>query len=155
MSHVDSGIEASHERCGMRAADLPGGECVSIGDGTAVVLRVNGEIRAFLNRCPHQGASLVGGWIDAHRGVGSPVLSCPHHFWRFDAMTGAHTADGPGLTPLAVEIIDGQVVVDTPPTEPARPIREVLLEHAEQWNRDQAASPRATPDPASEPDTRE
>ena len=40
-------------------ADVPDDECVAVGDGQAVVVRVGDELRAFENRCLHQESPLA------------------------------------------------------------------------------------------------
>jgi len=53
-------------------------------DGREIVLlRVDGELHAFDNACPHQGNPLVEGEV-----LGD-VLECAYHGWRFDLGTGA------------------------------------------------------------------
>ncbi len=56
---------------------------VEAGDREIVVLRVDGELHAFDNACPHQGNPLVDGEV-----LGD-VLECAYHGWRFDLGTGA------------------------------------------------------------------
>jgi nitrite reductase/ring-hydroxylating ferredoxin subunit len=53
-------------------------------DGEEVALfRVDGEVYAFRNTCPHQGNPLVEGEI------AGGTLTCAYHLWRFDLETGA------------------------------------------------------------------
>jgi phenylpropionate dioxygenase-like ring-hydroxylating dioxygenase large terminal subunit len=90
----------------MRAVDL-GNEPVRvqlIGDPW-VIVRLNGQISAFLDRCPHRNARLSDGTV-----VDS-TLQCAYHGWRF-GQTGACAlipALGAGAT--------------TPPTADLAPIR--------------------------------
>ena len=44
-----------------RSTPCPTIECVAVGDGRAVVVRVGDELRAFENRCLHQDSLLAGG----------------------------------------------------------------------------------------------
>ena len=44
-------------------ASVPDTECVAVGDGRAVVVRVGGELRAFENRCAHQESPIAGGLV--------------------------------------------------------------------------------------------
>jgi nitrite reductase/ring-hydroxylating ferredoxin subunit len=56
---------------------------VATDDREIVILRVDGELHAFDNACPHQGNPLVEGEV-----LGD-VLECAYHGWRFDLGTGA------------------------------------------------------------------
>ncbi len=64
---------------GVRAGQVRG----YVVDGVDIVVaNVDGELRAFANRCPHQGGRLNRAQLDGG------VLICPWHQWRFDALTG-------------------------------------------------------------------
>ena len=53
---------------------------ISTGIGRYVAYRTaSGAIRAFVDRCPHRGASFKTGWLD------DECLRCPYHGWGFDA----------------------------------------------------------------------
>jgi nitrite reductase/ring-hydroxylating ferredoxin subunit len=63
---------------------LSGGRAVvDAGGREIVVLRVEEELYAFDNACPHEGNPLVEGEV-----LGD-VLECAYHGWRFDLGTGA------------------------------------------------------------------
>jgi len=52
--------------------------------GTKVLLiNIDGQVRAYENRCPHQAWALDEGDFDGE------VLTCVRHMWSFDAATGA------------------------------------------------------------------
>jgi nitrite reductase/ring-hydroxylating ferredoxin subunit len=74
-----------------------------------VVVNLDGELRAFGNRCPHQGGPLSKGRLD----LDDCVMVCPWHLWRFDARTGRpHFPEG--YTPVPrypVKVEDGQILV--------------------------------------------
>jgi nitrite reductase/ring-hydroxylating ferredoxin subunit len=57
-------------------------EAFDVGSDEVLLLKVNGEIRAYDGSCPHQGASLVEGELE------SGVLTCAVHEWQFDALSG-------------------------------------------------------------------
>ena len=82
-------------------------ECV-VDDVELVVVNLDGELRAFANRCPHQGGPLAKGRLE------DGVIWCPWHLWQFDARTGrARWPEGYGRAaryPLKIE--DGQILVD-------------------------------------------
>jgi toluene monooxygenase system ferredoxin subunit len=57
-------------------------------DGTNVLLvNVDGDIKAYLNRCPHQAWALDEGDFDGQ------TLTCIRHLWTFDV------TDGKGINP--------------------------------------------------------
>lgn len=92
----------------IEAADLWDGEMESfdVGDSEVLLLKVNGEIRAYDGICPHQSVSLVEG--DLTNGV----VSCRAHEWQFDALTGEGV--NPRDTCLKaheVRVVDGVVQV--------------------------------------------
>lgn len=86
---------------------------VRVGDQDVCLARVaDGEVRALLDPCPHEGYSLSGGEL-----VGCAV-ECPMHASRFDLRTGAVTglpATDPAM-PVSVEIAAGEVYVEVPST---------------------------------------
>ncbi|MEO8588257.1 MAG: Rieske (2Fe-2S) protein [Flavobacteriales bacterium] len=45
-------------------------------------VRIGGALRAMVDRCPHQGSSLSGGWVDDGHVV------CPFHRFHYDPATG-------------------------------------------------------------------
>jgi phenylpropionate dioxygenase-like ring-hydroxylating dioxygenase large terminal subunit len=57
------------------AAPVP----VTLLDERLVLARLDGEIQAFDDRCPHRGAALSVGWIE------DDCLVCPYHGWRYGA----------------------------------------------------------------------
>jgi toluene monooxygenase system ferredoxin subunit len=58
----------------MEAFDVDGDE--------VLVLKVDGQVRAYDGICPHQGMSLVQGRLEGR------VLTCFAHEWEFDVLTG-------------------------------------------------------------------
>ncbi len=95
-------------------------------EGRAVLVAiVDGDPYAVSDTCLHREGRLSDGVFR------DGVVTCPEHWWRYDVTTGART-DEPSQTlesyPARIE--EGWVVVDFPPAEPARSLREVLLAHA-------------------------
>lgn len=110
--------------------ELPTDRGVAIADGRAVVVRVGDEVFAYRNECLHQASPLDGGLVK------DGVLTCPLHFWRYDATTGDKCGEpGLRLEPYPVEVVRGSVRVRLPDPPPARSMREMLLAHARDWNR--------------------
>ncbi len=68
-----------------READVPEGEAlgVAVGGERLVLCRVDGEVYALEDTCPHDGGELSAGRIEDH------VVECPRHGARFDVRTGA------------------------------------------------------------------
>lgn len=69
---------------------------------------VGGRLVATEFNCRHQNADLSPGERDGD------VVTCPRHGWRYDLVTGrCLTEDWAKLRRFAVEIVDGEVWVDT------------------------------------------
>lgn len=91
-----------------------------------VVFHVKDEYFAMLNRCPHQGASLVHGLLTGHTKSDSPgecsvlrsgeILRCPWHAWEFDIRTGQSWFDPSNmkLRRYAVDVVAGDELVEGP-----------------------------------------
>ncbi|HTP13147.1 MAG TPA: Rieske 2Fe-2S domain-containing protein, partial [Bacteroidota bacterium] len=69
-----------------------------------VVVRVQGDIFAFENSCPHQHFSLL------HQGtLDRCTITCPMHGWTFEMRTGVSTNGNGRLTKAAVRVENGTV----------------------------------------------
>ena len=144
-----------------RVDDVPLDRAIAVADGRVVLVRsasasnsstsdsstsnsstsnssTSDEIVGFENRCLHADQPLADGVVS------DGVLMCPHHFWRYEISTGLLTSSGPAASPspplasVPVEVIDGEVFIETPKAEPVRSTRELLLEHARTWKRDES-----------------
>jgi nitrite reductase/ring-hydroxylating ferredoxin subunit len=93
----------------MPSDDLWEGEMVGLhlNDWDVLLVNVDGHVRAYEGRCPHQGTLLSEG--DLCDGV----LTCQSHVWEFDAVTGEgiNPRDA-SLKVLPVKVEDGIVFVD-------------------------------------------
>lgn len=94
-------------------------------DGVEVgVFEVDGEFRAYVNRCPHAGGPVCEGrrrdrLIASQPGHGErldrayegpPAVTCPWHGWTFDIRSGNHIGDdGISLVRVEVRVEDGEV----------------------------------------------
>jgi nitrite reductase/ring-hydroxylating ferredoxin subunit len=86
-----------------------------------LVLRTGGELRAYEDRCAHQGVPLSQGSLCAG------VLKCGAHCWEFDAATGAGlNPKGARLKPLPLREEGGQILVDPTGTGAAPLVGPVL-----------------------------
>ena len=80
--------------------DLPPGsrKLVTVNGRPIAIFNVEGDFYAILNRCPHQGGSLVQGYLTGRLTSSCPgdydyqsrrdVIRCPWHAWEFDLRTG-------------------------------------------------------------------
>lgn len=80
-------------------------------DGTKLILlKVEGRIVAYEDRCPHEQYPLSLGELD------DCVLICSKHLWEFDAATGRNLSGGIGagrdLVRYPARIVDGMIEVD-------------------------------------------
>ena len=67
----------------LAALEPDGRALIEHGGVEIAVFRVDGEIHAFENACPHEGNPLIEGEV-----LG-PSLTCAYHGWTFDLETGA------------------------------------------------------------------
>lgn len=58
------------------------GKVVNLQGKYVAVFKVDGNIHAVDNTCPHQGGPLGEGMLDGQ------VVTCPWHGWRFNVTTG-------------------------------------------------------------------
>ena len=110
---------------------IPTDHCIGIADDRAVVARVGEHVVAFENRCLHQASPLEGGRITR-----DGRLTCPLHFWRYDAVSGRHLGGRGTLPSYPVEVVDGEVFVEVPEPVPELSMREMMLRHAREWSRE-------------------
>lgn len=89
--------------------DLWSGEMKGLSiDGVPVLLlNIDGVIRAYADICPHQRSPLSAGSFKGQ------VLTCTNHQWEFDATTGRGiNPKNACLTPIAVRIVESEILVD-------------------------------------------
>jgi toluene monooxygenase system ferredoxin subunit len=94
--------------------DLWEGELTGIllGGKGIVLLNIDGEIRAFEDRCPHLGYQLSEGDLEGC------TLTCANHLWEFDALTGAGTNPGNcHLTAIDTRVKEGKIEILVPGRE--------------------------------------
>ena len=110
--------------------DLPANRCIAVADGRAIALRTDEGPLVFANRCLHQASPLADGMVFDGK------LSCPLHFWRYHLPSGDHVGGEGSLETYPVEVCDGVVFADLPEPEPEMSMRERMLAHAREWDRD-------------------
>lgn len=89
--------------------DLWRGEAKRVVAGGAPILlvRIEDEVVAWTDRCPHQGVALSEGAIDG------ATLVCRAHRWEFDVCSGeGRNPRGVRLRRVPVRIADGDVLVE-------------------------------------------
>ncbi len=98
---------------------------VLIEDQAICLARVDAQVRAISDVCPHRGASLSEGLVR------DGCVTCPAHLWRFSFVDGEKQGDGrTRVETYPVRVVHGVVEVDVPPLPPPRSLREILLAHA-------------------------
>ena len=80
---------------------------VAIGEKKIGLLRKDDHLFAFAATCPHAGARLCDGWLDAQGRI-----VCPDHKYRFDPANGRNTSgEGYKLYTYPVEIRDDEIFI--------------------------------------------
>jgi len=80
---------------------------ISVADKRVGLLKKEGTVFAFAATCPHSGAPLCDGWLDA-RGR----IVCPLHQYRFDPANGRNTSgEGYKLKTYPVEIRADEIFI--------------------------------------------
>jgi nitrite reductase/ring-hydroxylating ferredoxin subunit len=103
--------------CSVNDISAPGGLEITLRESGETrylaVFRLGGEVRAYLNTCPHQGRNLNFGPAE-FLFTAEGQLVCPHHGACFNVSTGICT-DGPckgdSLTPVDIVVESGQVLL--------------------------------------------
>ena len=93
------------------AALSPGQAALVTVDGEDVALfRRDDEIFAIGNECPHQGGSLVDGFVEGD------IVTCPLHGWEFDLRSGAcMTIPGESVPRYTVTLEGGSILLEEAP----------------------------------------
>lgn len=99
------------------------GACLQVEvDGRSLgLVQIEGEIRAVLNHCPHQGAPICRGVV---RGTTLPsppgtfqwgreeeILVCPWHGWEFSLKSGQCLTGRTRLAMFPTEVVNGEIFV--------------------------------------------
>ena len=95
-----------------------------------MVVRVGDQAYAYRNECLHQASPLAGGLVK------DGVITCPLHFWRYEATSGVKCGEPElRLDSYPVRLESGTVLIEIPEPAPARSMREMMLDHARDWDR--------------------
>jgi nitrite reductase/ring-hydroxylating ferredoxin subunit len=82
-------------------------ECFRAGGMNILLLKIDGQFRAFQGHCPHQGAALVEGELDGG------LLVCAAHRWQFDATNGQGVNPrNARLKSFPVRVVERKVVIE-------------------------------------------
>jgi nitrite reductase/ring-hydroxylating ferredoxin subunit len=116
-----------HLICALSDLPDPGTREFTVGVGEwpvpGFVVRYRGEVRAYLNRCPHAG-HLLNWKTDNFFAPEGSLLTCTSHDAMFDVDTGVCVAGpcvGRSLRALQIDIVDGQILLHDPPPDVIRP----------------------------------
>lgn len=117
-------------RAALPAADLGEHEMrgVDLGGHHVLLLRSDGELRAWRDACPHEGYAL-----SRHGERQDFVIVCQKHLWEFDAASGEHISRIPrpqcNLRGYPVREVGGTIEVDVsahPLPMPVEGVRVVI-----------------------------
>lgn len=95
--------------CSVGEAPAEGAVCEQrLGAQEICLARVNGELKALDNLCPHRQGPLGQGWIE-----GGAVV-CPWHSWAFDLTTGkAEFPEGEQVRAFKITVEGDSVMLET------------------------------------------
>jgi nitrite reductase/ring-hydroxylating ferredoxin subunit len=103
-------VDARAPELACRLDDLPAGtmRLLTVRRRKVLLLRVDADVYAFQNACPHKGGPLDEG----HLHPGRREIICPWHRFRFALATGASITNPALIAPTyPVEIRDGAIYV--------------------------------------------
>jgi toluene monooxygenase system ferredoxin subunit len=82
---------------------------VEVGGVKILLLNVEDEVRAYLDRCPHRASMLSEGSLKGF------TLTCATHLWEFNALTGRGiNPESCQLVRFPVRIENGMISVEIP-----------------------------------------
>jgi toluene monooxygenase system ferredoxin subunit len=82
---------------------------VEVGGVKILLLNVEDEVRAYLDRCPHRASMLSEGNLEGF------TLTCATHLWEFNALTGRGiNPESCQLIRFPVRIENGMISVEIP-----------------------------------------
>lgn len=89
------------------------GKAFEVGDKMVAVFKIDGQIHAIDDQCPHMGASLASGFIEGCE------VACPWHAWRFDVRDGTWCDNRRiKIDSFQTRIVDNQVQIAKSPKSP-------------------------------------
>ncbi|MEN8193992.1 MAG: Rieske (2Fe-2S) protein [Bacteroidota bacterium] len=99
-------LEGFEKVCSVSDLQEKIGKRFMINDVDVALFKVDGEIYALNNICPHQHASIIyDGFVE------EGCVICPAHGWEFNLKDGKMHTGGSGLDSYEVKIIDDDIYV--------------------------------------------
>lgn len=98
--------------CNKRDLEESIGKRFLVNDIEIAVFKINSEVFALSNICPHQQSHLIyDGFIE------DEFVVCPAHGWKFNLRNGKKDSGSHGLDSYPVKIVDEKVYVKVTPKE--------------------------------------
>ncbi|HLH68688.1 MAG TPA: Rieske 2Fe-2S domain-containing protein [Candidatus Dormibacteraeota bacterium] len=86
---------------------------VEVAGINVLLVNVDDQVHAFLDRCPHRASRLSEGELEGAK------ITCPTHLWEFDALSGRGiNPESSRLVEFPCRIVDGMIQVCLP--DPSR-----------------------------------
>jgi nitrite reductase (NADH) small subunit/3-phenylpropionate/trans-cinnamate dioxygenase ferredoxin subunit len=102
-----------------KVGDIPSGQgqAFAVNGRMVAVFSENGQYSAIDDFCPHMGASLAGGYLEAG------IVTCPWHAWRFGVCDG-RWCDNPKIKidSFPVRIVGDEIQVHVPAKTSQQPL---------------------------------
>jgi NAD(P)H-dependent nitrite reductase small subunit len=104
--------EGFHYLCKVEDLKENAGKRFIVDDIEIAVFKINSEVMALSNICPHQQTRLIyDGFIE------DDFVICPAHGWKFNLRTGKKDSESNGLQVYPVEIVDDKIYVKVLPRQ--------------------------------------
>ena len=98
--------------CSLNDLQESTGKKFLVNDVEIAVFKINSEVFALSNICPHQQSHLIyDGFIEEE------FVVCPAHGWKFNLRTGKKDSGSNGLQIYPVEVVDNKVYVQVIPRQ--------------------------------------
>ncbi len=103
---IEKELEGFTELCSINDLNEAQGKRFIVDETEIAVFKLNNDVFALSNICPHQHTALIyDGFLE------NGYVVCPAHGWMFDLRTGKTPAGSRGLDQYAVKIIDEKIFV--------------------------------------------
>ena len=83
-----------------------------INDTQVAVFKIDGDVFALYNICPHQQTALIYDGL-----IEDGCVVCPAHGWMFNLRTGKKPTGSNGLQVNPVELVDDEIFIKVTPKE--------------------------------------
>ena len=103
---MNKDLEGFEKVCNIDMLEEKIGKKFFVDDIEIAVFKVDGNVYAVSNICPHQKVHLIyDGYVDGER------VNCPIHGWQFNLKDGRLPGGGRGLSSYPVKIVNGDVYI--------------------------------------------